>query len=65
MTYQWHFDIKPPNHKERNPIQGEFFAAGAINKPGEALVREGIQNSLDAPHGDQKVMARIQVSATE
>jgi hypothetical protein len=65
MTYQWHFGPKPPGQKERNPIQGEFFATEAIDKPGEALVREGIQNSIDASHGDRKVMVRIRVSGTE
>jgi len=65
MTYQWHFEEKSPSSKERNPIQGEFFATEAIDKPGEALVREGIQNSLDARHGDRKVMVRIRVSGTE
>ncbi len=62
MGYCWYFDPKPPSQKERNPIQGEYFAAEAIDKPGEALVREGIQNSLDARRNGEKVIVRIRVS---
>ena len=54
MIYSWHFNTKRPSDKERNPIQGEFFAADAISKPGEPLVREGIQNSLDARRNGEK-----------
>jgi len=66
MNYCWHFYTKRPADKERNPIQGEYFAAEAIDKPGEALIREGIQNSLDARrNGEEKVMVRIRVSGEE
>ncbi len=51
-----------PSDKAREPIQGEFFATDAISNPGEALVREGIQNSLDARWNDEKAMVRIRVS---
>lgn len=51
-----------PSDKSREPIQGEFFAADAISNPGEALVREGIQNSLDARQNGEKVIVRIRVS---
>src|SRR5438128_6266344 len=58
MTPQWHF-IKPkPGDKNREPILGEFFATEAISNPAEALVREGIQNSLDAGLG---AMVRIRI----
>lgn len=65
MTSRWHFNEMRPRDKAREPIQGEFFAAEAIDKPGEALVREGIQNSLDARRSGVKVMVRIRVSGTE
>lgn len=45
---RWHFSRKRPSDKTRDPIAGEFFASEAIKNAGEALVREGIQNSLDA-----------------
>src|SRR5947208_7687924 len=44
----WWFRKKAQDEKIRNPIQGEFFSAEAIDGPSEALVRESIQNSLDA-----------------
>lgn len=64
MTYRWHFNTMRPGDNAREPIQGEFFATEAIDKPGEALVREGIQNSLDARRNGEKVIVRIRVSGT-
>lgn len=64
MTYSWRFNTMRPSDKAREPIQGEFFATDAISNPGEALVREGIQNSLDARRSCEKVMVRIRVSGT-
>lgn len=62
MTYRWHFNKIRPSDKTREPIQGEFFSTEAISRPGEALVREGIQNSLDAHREGEKVTVRIRVS---
>lgn len=68
MMGQWHFRRKRPGEANREPIQGEFFAAEAIDRPGQSLVREGIQNALDAArsngHGErqQPVMVRIFLS---
>ncbi len=45
---KWYFSRKQPSDKTRDPIASEFFASDAIKDAGEALVREGIQNSLDA-----------------
>ncbi|HVZ65381.1 MAG TPA: hypothetical protein VG936_12480 [Lacunisphaera sp.] len=44
----WQFNDRRRKDPIRDPIQGEFFANEAIKNPEEALVREGIQNSLDA-----------------
>lgn len=65
MTYSWKFNTMRPSDKAREPIQGEFFAADAISNPGEALVREGIQNSLDARRNGEKVMVRIRISGPD
>jgi hypothetical protein len=43
----WHFRQLVVGEKTRDPIQGEFFATEAIRNPADALVREGVQNSLD------------------
>jgi hypothetical protein len=58
----WFFRKKRPGEKIRNPIQGEFFATEAIEGPAQALVRESIQNSLDANAGHGPVRLRIMVA---
>jgi len=65
MTYSWQFNKMRPCDKAREPIESEFFAAEAISDPGEALVREGIQNSLDARRNGEKVLVRVRVSGTK
>ena len=57
----WNFSKVRPSEKTREPIQGEFFTSDSIDRNGEALVREGIQNSLDAGP-DQPVHVRLFVS---
>lgn len=60
-----------PGQKTREPMQGEFFATEAIRNPAEALVREAIQNSLDAGERDERglplnaVKIRIHVASGE
>jgi len=49
----WNYMIKPRGVKARNPIQGEYFASDAIKNPADALIRESIQNSLDARIKDE------------
>jgi hypothetical protein len=44
----WHYRVKAADEKVRDPIQGEFFSTEAIKNPADALVREAIQNALDA-----------------
>lgn len=53
MKSRWHFAELRPGDKTREPTQGEFFATDAIRDPAEALVREALQNSLDAGERDQ------------
>ncbi len=48
MKAKWHFRKKQPGEITRDPVVGEFFSTDAIDNPAEALVREGIQNALDA-----------------
>lgn len=64
MSANWTFTLKAKNEKTRNPVSGEFFASDAIKNAGEALIREAIQNSLDArpdrPNGQAQL--RIYVS---
>ena len=58
---KWHFSPKRPSDKTRDPIAGEFFSSDAIKNAGEALVREGIQNSLDARLDKDAGVARVRI----
>ncbi|HBB86666.1 MAG TPA: hypothetical protein DC047_03515 [Blastocatellia bacterium] len=62
MTSQWYFNQPKPGDKNREPVLGEFFATDAIKNPAEALIRESIQNALDAALDDKTVGVRIYVS---
>lgn len=61
---QWNFREQEAGEQTRDPIIGEFFSTDAIDNPAEALVREGIQNALDA--GDEnQVRVRIFLATGE
>jgi hypothetical protein len=61
----WRFREKTPQESVRDPVHEEFFADDAIRDVCEALVREGIQNSLDAraEQSSTSVVVRIGVRA--
>ena len=59
---EWYFKPKQPGDTQRESTYGEFFAADAISDPGRALVREGIQNSMDAGRDGEQVHVRIYLS---
>ena len=44
----WHFKSYTPGDTYRNSTADAFFDSDTVSAPGFALVREGIQNSLDA-----------------
>jgi hypothetical protein len=52
---QWRFRKMMPGEINVDPIEGEFFTTEAIGSITDALVRESIQNSLDAAEGDGPV----------
>ncbi len=62
---EWHFNIKRPGDRLRDPVAGTFFTSDATSRPGVALIREGIQNSLDARHADEEVLVRIYLSGKD
>jgi hypothetical protein len=62
---QWYYQHQRPGDTTREPIQGEFFATEAISNSAEALVREGIQNSLDARRNGQPLTVRIRLSGDQ
>ena len=63
MSPQWFFDRVSPGAMERNPVSEEFFTNGTRL---EAVIRESIQNSLDAADGcNEPVAVRIYFSGEE
>jgi len=67
MTAAWHFRTQQPGEDVHNPLGGEHFNQGISSdsdwEAGESLVRESIQNSLDAGRPDEAVHVRFHVSA--
>lgn len=56
---RWSFMPRQPGSKLREPTAGAFFSSDATGGAGAALVREGIQNSLDAKASSDAVLVRI------
>jgi len=54
---RWRFARVAPSQPNQNPIQGEFFTS--VSDLPERLVRESIQNSLDARRGSETVRVRF------
>lgn len=48
MNSKWTFGPRRRGDKVRDPLVGEFFATSVIRDLAESVVREGIQNALDA-----------------
>ena len=61
MLPNWRFKPYSPGDTYRNSTADAFFDSDTVSDPGKALVREGIQNSLDANkiHPDRPVFVRI------
>ncbi len=68
MTISWKFYQQQPTDPIHNPISGEFFSTEAVRNVAESLVRESIQNSLDArlekPDGSREI-ARVRIYLSE
>lgn len=61
MNHLWHFRAKHPGDDITDPITGEFFADGSIENPATALVREALQNALDAGKPVERAGAPVRV----
>ena len=48
LMTEWRFARHHPMSKQRDPVQGEFFNTESMRTVADALVREAIQNTLDA-----------------
>jgi len=62
---QWHFNKRRKGDRKRERKIADFFSADVISEIGEPLVREGIQNALDASSRDGKVSVRINYSGKD
>lgn len=51
----WHYRVKAPDGKIRNPVQGEFHSTRATKNPVDALDREAVQNAIDKGRRDAGV----------
>lgn len=63
MAPSWYFREMSRGEVNVDPIQREFFTTEAIDGAVDALVRESIQNSLDAEQGTRKVHVRVVLSS--
>ncbi len=64
----WHFPPHIPGYLAQDPVQREFFTDERIGGLDQALVRESIQNALDATTGETAIVVRfasIKVEAKE
>ncbi|MFN2475339.1 MAG: hypothetical protein ABR526_03240 [Chthoniobacterales bacterium] len=68
MNPRWHFNLRRASDRMRDSANDAFFTAESLENLSEALVREGIQNSLDAARresgGVRQVRVRIQFVPT-
>ena len=47
-TTMWHFRVMDRGEMNQDPVQDDYFNTAALDSYSDALVREAIQNSLDA-----------------
>jgi hypothetical protein len=57
----WLFSARRAADRERASTVAEFFATDSIKNRAESLVRESIQNSMDAASGDQPAHVRFKI----
>lgn len=61
MNPQWHFNQRRSCDRVRDSANDAFFTAEGLENLSEALVREGIQNSLDAARRDEANVRDVRV----
>jgi hypothetical protein len=63
MKIKWHFNEHPANQKAKESDSDQFFTSDDLENISEALIREGIQNSLDAAveSGNEPVSIKITI----
>ena len=61
----WHFRRMHPGEMNVDPVEGEFFATEVLDSLTDALVRESVQNSLDARRPDTVLHMRYALSGAD
>ena len=64
MSPKWQYYKQQATDPVRNPIAAEFFSTEAVGDVAQALVREGVQNTLDArlrQGNGSRVQARVRI----
>jgi hypothetical protein len=59
----WLFTRRQPADKDRQPMQGEFFTTESIDSIADSLIREFVQNSLDAGDTTEPVQVRMRLGS--
>ncbi len=62
---KWRFRRMHPGEMNIDPIEAEFFTTEALDSLADALVREAVQNSLDARRGDGPLRMRFALSSAD
>lgn len=62
---EWRFRRMHPGEMNVDPIEGEFFSTEALDSLADALVREAIQNSLDARRPGECLRMRFAFSGAD
>jgi hypothetical protein len=63
MSFGWTFKEAAPGDRARESQVEKFFNSDAVANRANAIVREGIQNSLDASSDGAKVVVRIAIGS--
>lgn len=63
MNISWNFKKATPGDRARESQVEKFFKSDAVSNKANAIVREGIQNSLDAAPSAQEVRVSIRIGA--
>lgn len=60
VMFHWHYLRRDPKARRRDPVQSELFHDDDLRKVAQAVVRESIQNSLDA-RADLSSLVRVRI----
>jgi hypothetical protein len=62
MTLKWHFNQRRLSGRMRDSANDAFFTAESLENISDALVREGVQNSIDAAMRDSDGTRQVRIN---